>query len=190
MRLRMVIFATLAVFAGAAPALSQIPPEIPKSVVALASGQSFAATKRISLTVSSRRPENQATPEDLEDFRRRSLKTLPKTPFTLVPDKSTADFDLELIFEPYVRYGMFHYQNAPLSLSHPSRGEERTSGLLLLSAAGAPPQRLKDYASQAQIADPPADTLGGRLTSGLRCTSHATYVLLHPHVLAAKVRAC
>jgi hypothetical protein len=113
MRLRMVIFATLAVFAGAAPALSQIPPEIPKSVVALASGQSFAATKRISLTVSSRRPENQATPEDLEDFRRRSLKTLPKTPFTLVPDKSTADFDLELIFEPYVRYGMFHYQNAP-----------------------------------------------------------------------------
>ncbi len=38
---------------------------------------------------------------------------LSKTRFTVVSGKAAAELSLELIVDPHVRYGMFHYQNAP-----------------------------------------------------------------------------
>jgi hypothetical protein len=114
MRFRHTAFAALILLSTAPPALPQgVPPDLPKHLEAVAPNQNFASAKTITVSVTSRRPENPDTPEDLEHLRRRVLKTLPKTPFTLVPDKASAELSLELIVEPNVRYGMFHYQNAP-----------------------------------------------------------------------------
>ena len=33
--------------------------------------------------------------------------------FPVVADRDKAELELSLILDPYVRYGMFHYQNAP-----------------------------------------------------------------------------
>jgi hypothetical protein len=89
------------------------PSEIPKNLVALAADQNFSTQKRVWVEATSRRQANPATPEYLVKLRQRAIKSLLKTPLSLAPDKSTAELELELIFEPNVRYGMFHYQNAP-----------------------------------------------------------------------------
>jgi hypothetical protein len=103
----------------------RIPPQIPKQLEAIAPNQNFSSAKTISMAVTSRRPQNPGTHEDLERIRRRVLERLPRIPLTLVADKASADLWLEVIVEPNVRYGMFHSQNAPyvyVTLREPSRG--------------------------------------------------------------------
>jgi hypothetical protein len=102
-----------------------VPPQIPKQLEAIAPNQNFFSAKTISVTVTSRRLEHPAAPEDLEQIRTRVLKRLPEIPLTLVADKASADLWLEVIVEPHVRYGMFHSQNAPylyVTLREPSGG--------------------------------------------------------------------
>jgi hypothetical protein len=98
------------------------PPEIPSHYEA-ASGKEFLSAKTITVTVTSRRSEDPDSPEDLERIRKKVLDTLPRIPLTLAPIGTSADLSLEMIVEPNVRYGMYHYQNAPyvyLLLRRPS----------------------------------------------------------------------
>jgi len=106
-------------------AVPQAPPQIPRRLEAIAPNQHFSSAKTVSVTVTSRRREHPAVPEDLEHIRTRILKRLPEIPLTLVADKVSADLWLEVIVEPNVRYGMFHSENAPyiyVTLREPSRG--------------------------------------------------------------------
>jgi hypothetical protein len=106
-------------------AVPQGVPQIPRQLEAIASNQNFSTARTISVTVTSRRPEHPAAPEELEHIRTRVLKRLPEIPLTLVADKASADLWLEVIVEPNVRYGMFHSQNAPyvyITLREPSQG--------------------------------------------------------------------
>ncbi len=98
------------------------PPEIP-SHYNVASEKEFLSAKTITVTVTSRRTENPDSPEDLARIRKKVLDTLPSIPLNLVPSRTSADLSLEMIVEPNVRYGMYHYQNAPyvyLLLRRPS----------------------------------------------------------------------
>jgi hypothetical protein len=100
------------------------PPEIPSHFKAMVPNENLSSAKTVTVTVTSRRPVNPDTPEDMEHLRKRVLNVLPKIPFTAVSSQ-TADLSLELVVEPNVRYGMFHYQNAPyvyLTLRKPSNG--------------------------------------------------------------------
>jgi hypothetical protein len=101
---------------------------------AIAPNQNFSTAKTISVTVTRRRPEHPAAPEDLEHIRTRVLKRLPAIPLTLVADQASADIWLEVIVEPNGRYGMFHSQISPytfperaLHLRHASRAFQRAS---------------------------------------------------------------
>jgi hypothetical protein len=114
MRLRHTVVTTLILLSPAIRGLPQnVPRELPKHLEAVAPNQNFASAKTITVAVTSRRPENPDAPDDLEHLRRLVLKSLPKTPFTLVSDKVAAELSLELVVERNVRYGRFHYQNAP-----------------------------------------------------------------------------
>ena len=123
---RLIACAAFVFFRTATLATAQAhPPEIPKHSEAIAPNQSFFSAKTVSIAVTSRRPVNPAPPEDLERIRRRVVDTLPKIPFSLVSDSTSADLRLEMIVEPNVRYGMYHYQNAPyvyITLREPSGG--------------------------------------------------------------------
>ena len=61
-------------------------------------------------------------------MRRRTLKTLNQLSFPVANDRSQATLELTLIEAPHVRYGMFHYQNAPYVYL---LIRERSSGQLL-----------------------------------------------------------
>jgi hypothetical protein len=125
MSLRHVACTVLALYTFVRAVPQDVPPQIPKQLEAIATNQNFSSAKTISVTVTSRRPEHPAAPEDLEQIRTRVLKRLPKIPLTLVADKASADLWLEVIVEPNVRYGMFHSQNAPyvyMTLREPSSG--------------------------------------------------------------------
>ncbi len=125
MSLRHVAYGVLALHTFVRAVPQDRPPQIPKQLEAIAPNQNFASAKTVSVAVTSRRPENPDTREDLERIRRRVLKRLPKIPLTLVADNASADLWLEVIVEPNVRYGMFHSQNAPyvyVTLREPSRG--------------------------------------------------------------------
>lgn len=90
-----------------------VPPEIPQHLEAIAPNQNLASARTINVAVTSRRPQNADSAQDLEHLRKRVLRALSKTRFSVVPEKASAELSLELIVEPNVRYGMFHYQNAP-----------------------------------------------------------------------------
>lgn len=118
----LVLFGFLIVFATANSVSQQKrPPEIPSHYEA-ASGRDLSLAKTITVTVTSRRSENPDPPEDLERMKKKVLATLPEIPLTLSIGTS-ADLSLEMVVEPNVRYGMYHYQNAPyvyLLLRRPS----------------------------------------------------------------------
>jgi len=126
MCLRHDLFAVPIFLAATISGLSQSrPPEIPSRFKAVIPNQNLSSAKTVTVAVTSRRTENPDTPNDMEHLRKRVLNILPKIPFTLVSNQASADLSLELIVEPNVRYGMFHYQNAPyvyLTLREPSNG--------------------------------------------------------------------
>lgn len=114
MRSHQAVSAVLVFFLGTAPIVPQSrSSEIPSHFRAIAPDQNFSSAKTVTVAVTNRRPENPDTPEDLARLRKGVVRVLPEIPFTLASDKTAADFSLELIVEPNVRYGMFHYQNAP-----------------------------------------------------------------------------
>ncbi len=87
--------------------------EIPQHLEAAVSDEKLAPSETVEISVTSRRPENPDEPQDLVDLRKRVLKAIWKSGLTVAPDKAGAELSLELIVERNVRYGMFHYQNAP-----------------------------------------------------------------------------
>ena len=91
----------------------EIPPEIPKHMQASVSEPRVRAESAIALTVSSRREESPDSPDDLQLARKRALTFLARQHFTLAPTENSASFLLEIVVDPKVRYGMFHYQYAP-----------------------------------------------------------------------------
>jgi len=122
---RVAVAALIFSFMATAGVSQNRPPEIPSHFKAVIPNQKFSTGKTVIVTVTSRRPENPDTAEDLEQLRKRVLNTLSKIPFTVVVNQASADLSLEFIIEPNVRYGMFHYQNAPyiyLTLRQPSSG--------------------------------------------------------------------
>lgn len=97
------------------------PPEIPSHYEA-ASGKEWLSAKTVTVTVTSRRSENPDSPQDLQRMKKKILATLSEIPLVQSTGASP-DLALELVVEPNVRYGMFHYQNAPyiyLLLRNPS----------------------------------------------------------------------
>ncbi len=89
------------------------PPEIPSHLKAVASNHNFSSAKTVTVAVENRRSENPDTYEDLERLRNNVLKIIPKLSYTLASVPPSADLSLDLLIEPNVRYGLFHYQNAP-----------------------------------------------------------------------------
>jgi hypothetical protein len=71
------------------------------------------AGSAIALTVSSRREKSPDSPADLQQIKQRAVKFLTARHFMLVPSENRPSFMLEIIVEPALRYGMFHYQYAP-----------------------------------------------------------------------------
>jgi hypothetical protein len=93
----------------------QKPPEIPSRVQAWSRAVNWQSPRQIVLSVESRQGGDPATPDEIERDRARVMKILHthKMPFAVVADREQAGLEVSLIIAPHVRYGMFHYQNAP-----------------------------------------------------------------------------
>ena len=102
------------------------PRELPAHLEGVAPDQNFASAKAVTLSVTSRRPEEDPSPpHHLERIRNRALETSQKIGLSVVADKSSADFQLEIIVEPHVRLVLYHSQNSPyvfLTLRESSNG--------------------------------------------------------------------
>ena len=89
------------------------PPEIPSSMRASSSAMDWATPKTTVLFVESRQPNDPDTTEDLERIRLRMLKVLRELSFPVTGEREKAQWEVTMLVAPHVRYGMFHYQNAP-----------------------------------------------------------------------------
>ena len=104
------------------------PPEIPSRMQARFSGGDWYTPTPTFLSVESRESSDPEDAESLAGMRRRTLKALNQLSFPVVGDRSQAMLEMTLIEAPHIRYGMFHYQNAPYVYL---LVRERSSGQLL-----------------------------------------------------------
>jgi hypothetical protein len=91
----------------------QKPPEIPSRMQAWSRAADWQTPRRTFLSVESRRTADPANAGVIEKDYARALQTLRGMAFPVVADRNKADLEVSLIVDPHVRYGMFHYQNAP-----------------------------------------------------------------------------
>ena len=89
------------------------PPEIPSSMRASSSVADWGTPQITFLFVESRQPNDPDTAEDLERIRLRTLKVLSELSFPVTDEKEKSQREVTMLVAPHVRYGMFHYQNAP-----------------------------------------------------------------------------
>ncbi len=104
------------------------PPEIPSRMQARFSGGGWYTPTPTFLSVESRQSSDPESAESLAELRRRTLKALNQLSFPVAGDRSQATLEMTLIRAPHIRYGMFHYQNAPYVYL---LIRERSSGQLL-----------------------------------------------------------
>lgn len=91
----------------------QKPPEIPSRMQAWSRAVDWQSPRRTFLSVESRQSADPANADDIERDHARAMQTLHTMAFPVVADRDKADLEVSLIIAPHVRYGMFHYQNAP-----------------------------------------------------------------------------
>ena len=89
------------------------PSEIPSRMQASSPGGAWYTPTPTFLFVESRQPSDPENAEYLERIRRGTLRALNQLSFPVVGDRERATLEMTLLEAPHVRYGMFHYQNAP-----------------------------------------------------------------------------
>lgn len=119
------IAAALALMSSGMARPQQKAPEIPRHVLGVAEGADLQSSHTVSITASSRRPQDPATRETLEQLQAKVMQALEGTSWTAVPMGDSTQLQLEAVYEPHLRYGEFHSQNAPyifLLVHEPSSG--------------------------------------------------------------------
>jgi hypothetical protein len=91
----------------------QKPPEIPSRMQAWSRAVDWQTPRRTFLSIESRQIADPADADDTERDLARAMQTLQGMTFPVVPDRENSDLEVSLIIAPHVRYGMFHYKNAP-----------------------------------------------------------------------------
>jgi hypothetical protein len=90
-----------------------LPTQLPSHVRATSSDRNWHRPQPTFLSVESRKPGRPEKQEYLNGLREKALKSLRDVSFPVVTDPAKAVLEMTLLVAPDIRYGPFHYQNAP-----------------------------------------------------------------------------
>ena len=98
---------------SAIPLSAQRVPELPHKVSASARGTVFTVAHTVRVGTANRDDAAPEPQDKREKFRKAAERSLKGTSLTVVASSAPADFSLQLVMAPSVRYGQFHYDTAP-----------------------------------------------------------------------------